>query len=202
MAFNSAAAGNFPNLKLPDYFSNRTKADASGDYELLKSYYGPSETLDKLVNSGERITASTLYSAYSDRNEFLANIIHYNANLGTGWWFDLCPIKEMQSLNQQWSVTTIPNYAMDIAPEDTAPRLVSHERAEFTTTMARYSIGTEMKGDFFKRPEGKEEYNAHMTGIVTAVYITAKIIVTRAVIDSKSRIRVCVFPFILSFTRD
>ena len=175
---------NQPHYKFPDAHFPLTKGHMDTDLGQIAEYFGPSRSLELKASEGRPIDSTTLANEYSGVNQHITNILHTNFVNGQGWYFNFAPIRQTD-MNQTWSVFTMDQHAMEPAPEDTAPRYTTHRREDHMETLTRYNIGTRARHDFFKRPEGKVVMENNMASMISGGWITAKLLVGQAVINSK-----------------
>lgn len=176
---------NEPRFKFPDMHYDVSKGQLPSGGGQITSYFGPSRFQDYEAREGMPLDALTLAKAYEGANTYVSDIIHNNFVYGNGWYFTLSPLKRLPGLNQRWQVVTFDRQAMEPAPEDTTARTVTYRVEDHVETLTRFSIGADAKHDFFKTPEGQAIMEANLQQMISGGWITAKIITTQAVFNSK-----------------
>lgn len=176
-------APNAPFSKPRDFAPEIT---TSHELDALSKLIGPPRTPVPIDPSTRKpIDSTTLWAAYTGRNEVISATITYLFETSEGWWSELLPRRRSEELGVVWSDVQALQHILDPAPEDVAPRYVTVRSTEHSMRMARYNLGLKERGDFFKTEAGQLSYTTKLQILVQATMARARCIVTYEVLNCK-----------------
>jgi hypothetical protein len=154
------------------------------DISKLEDYFGPSNIpvneLTHLRTVAELLSAGFVGSSIGPAKTF----IHTQIMESTGWWTIFAPVSRMTETTfitiQQWF-----KEHLEKAPEDTAPKFITHKTETHVENLIRYKIGARFRVDFFKTKEGQQIYANTLYQIASATFATMKEITILAILNSK-----------------
>lgn len=172
---------NFMGGAYPD--ANSSKGITREDLNIMQEFFGPVKT--PIDPSFDRRTVAELLSmGFNGSIGPAKRFIHAQLTEANGWWTVFAPPRRMDEM----SVIQIDSWFrenLELAPEDTGPKFITHKTEAHTEQLLRYKIGARFRVDFFKTNAGQEVYMNTLYTIANATYAKMKELTILAITNSK-----------------
>jgi hypothetical protein len=146
----------------------------------------PKFNVDALIGVVE--TAELLSRAYSGSCVPTKKFIHGRLLGALGWWVKLAPWRRMDRM-QNIEIDTYYRGKLDLAPEDIAPKFMTHRSEAHTETLVRYNKGARFRVDFFKTTAGQVVLDNTLVYIADATFVKVRELTISSILNSKQYYR-------------
>lgn len=170
------------------YAPEVTKSSTDPAEDEMSNIFGPrTKTIMDAVNR-QNIPRDqqTLQSAFASARAYIMTIFRTNFEAADGWQFRFAPRERAPAMNYEWSAIKVNPVMLEPAPEGTAPMLVNYQSESHYGTLGRFGLGAREFNDFLKTSKGRSVWVMKLGAISSATVIAAKIMVGRAVSNSRS----------------
>jgi hypothetical protein len=138
------------------------------------------------LHDGVSITSDQTNKFYNENvSPVVRQLVHQLFVNGSGWW-TIFARPNKSPINSTHVFETWPNYTLDPAPQDVAPRFITRKKEAVVQKLERYNLGATFRMEELQYEGAPAVYSRSIAQLVSASYTQSKMLVAAAAYNGKN----------------